>query len=242
MNNRGIIYLVVAIVVIFLIADFFFFHTLIGKDVITDNVLWGVLNSEYGNFEKLGNPVHEQNCLVCDGSGCESLGKPCAKVNISTQEKGVQRNIEVVVTQDGGDGGGYVFDENVLCEGERCVEKDCDYTITTKNPPVSTSYLNTGCDNPLPTCDVTTNTCRECSEGSECIRRVTADYIEEGYKKYEYSIIGSTFTATYRDDTRMCEMEDKVTQIYSDTATLEVCEGLIYSHSTCNSFGICKFI
>ena len=115
--------------------------------------------------------------------------------------------------------------------------QECYYTKNGVNPRGEETLYNIGCENPLPTCDIS-NVCRACESDAECVsKNITSTiYLDVGDLStiYEYSIISTNLTSVFDDSEGECKIYEAGDEIAFNMTSASVCEQIVRSYALCN--------
>lgn len=141
--------------------------------------------------------------------------------NVSFSANGTSVSVSV-------SGSGEIIEET--CNGVECNE--CQEAYTEIMPWGEIIHYNIGCDNPLPTCDIS-NICRPCETEVDCLRSDLSSTIRldigQILTQYYYSLIGTDITAHYNESSSMCTIDG----IYTKQSSRAECEEDILNYVIC---------
>mgnify|MGYP001561053206 CR=1 FL=1 len=194
------------------------------------------LRSEYNGT--VSPIISTPDCMVCNSLGCESLGQPCRKVNVTTRREHLEFSV-------GGNGQVIDVQSTSLVTGggddgpETPIPTTCQYQYTAQQGDRTITYTNTGCANPKPTCSID-NTCETCASSQQCIGVI---HTSEGSQPLvtQFEIISTPYTGSYNHTMGRCTIDDSVITIYDNSISSQECYDLVASHTICSG-GLCAFI
>ncbi len=156
----------------------------------------------------------------------ENSGRPCWIANIT--------GIGSIVIDSGT---GQVIKKAVIIH--------CNYTYNETTPGGEAYYQNMGCDNPLPTCDMEREICRECSSNPECMRKRVARFItgvpEQILTWHGYDVVGTGVGGSFDDLSQKCTVSYNHSSLYVGLLNITECEEKVLSYTDCVG-GECKRI
>lgn len=179
-----------------------------------------------------------QDCEICDDTGCYIL-ESCWIANVTTED-GI---IEVIIDD------GVIVDDREASPASPASEDsgvdpdpppdDCTYRYTEQQGTVETTYTNTGCENPTPTCG-TDNDCKSCADQSSCLGIIDIR-VEGNLNTTIFHITSTQYSGLYTHATGHCVIDDSVIPIYNNFTDYNTCLEVVTSHVECLA-GICDFI
>jgi hypothetical protein len=173
---------------------------------------------------------YENDCRVCDDTGCRNTGSPCWKANYTD---GQTTHAFVVDSNTGS----IVQESQNPCTEWWCTAQPCTYFYREIIPNGTVSHYNTGCDSPAPVCDQDYEKCRECSNPGECIRKTVTKELNE--TAYLYEVVGADAWGSINDTQLYCRIFDEGGEVFYNSTTIELCEEIMSSWSKC--YGTCDF-
>ena len=196
-----------------------------------------IIITEMGPVE-IEDIEHIPDCTICEGGEC--MIESCWQATVN--QEGVKS--QVLITGSGeiiipGGGGGNPSEPTFPPPPPP--PPICTVSSITTFPGLIVTTSNDGCDNPTPTCDAVTESCRACGSKADCLRTISYDF-SSGEDYTEYVIVGSVFVGTFNTTTSLCTIDDNILTIFSNVTTQAECESLVVSHITCSVFNVCKFI
>lgn len=219
------------------------FIALVALDSLGIFSLFGTVNEDYINNlledefpDGEINTVFNENCTICDDSGCRTYPGPCWKITVITEgEDGTLTVTEMVMDESGA----------ILEKSERpCVEwwcdaQECSYKYSIIVDDLQTEFTNYGCPD-LGICDQEYGKCRPCEEGSECVFMTWKSGSESS--SYRFEVIGTGEHAELDDEEMVCRIMSRGTLLYSETVSdPSECGGLMYDNTACFD-GACDFV
>ena len=119
-------------------------------------------------------------------------------------------------------------------------QETCVRQYTQSQDSFESTYTNTGCSNPLPTCSAA-NMCSVCSEQKDCLGTISTTY--QGQADNAVLVITSTqYNGYYNYTTSRCRIDDSVIAIYDNVTDYATCYEVVASHVLCTESGLCDFI
>jgi hypothetical protein len=177
---------------------------------------------------------YEENCTVCDVSGCRIL-ENCWKANFT--DGGMMHSAVI----DGSSGGGGIVEETENpCTEWWCDAPECTYFYKEIIPNGSKSYYNAGCGVPEPVCDEGYEKCRECYTPTECVRKTITTMTNPNETTNYYEVIGADAWGSINTTSLYCLVYDEDEMVFYNQTTLELCETIIMLWSKCGN-GVCDF-
>jgi hypothetical protein len=221
-TSIGVLIIIIAVVGIYLQYGY-------PQEPITESQAKNIIKDKY---PQVGDDdittSHEDNCTVCDESGCRML-EDCWSANFTIGGA----NYGVVID---GKSGQIVGETESPCTEWWCDAEDCVYFYKEIIPNGSKSYYNTGCDNPEPICDQDYEKCRECENPPECMRKTITKTNET---LYYYEIVGADAWGSINETGFYCLIYDEGGEVFYNQTTVEQCELIMVQWSKC--YGLCDF-
>ncbi len=172
----------------------------------------------------------EDDCLLCGANGCQLLGEPCWKANVTTSEG---EGILVF-----GRGGGILEEQEDSGSGTP-PEGQCRRDYTQALDGRSTRYFNTGCANPRPTCGLS-EMCGQCGSADDCVSVVQAS-VGDDLQNTTLNLVSTQYYARYAHEEGRCTIDNTIAVLYEEITSYEDCYGALMEHSDCVE-GQCYFI
>jgi len=230
MNARTVL---ITLIVIAVLMYIILFTEIVFKSVpLTEAEIKDLVNDRYPTAK--GDPVYDEDCIICDATGCHPYGEPCWKIKHTEEDAGGKTSVESSV--DEGSGEEIARTENP-CTEWWCDADPCTYDYTEVINNITHDFTNHGCDNPSPTCDQEFGLCRSCSTKDECIR--TEMYVDNG-TTYIFSVVGTNGYSIINDSGYICRVFDGDDMLLINTTTISECELIANFYSKCGVEG-CKF-
>jgi hypothetical protein len=222
---------IIALVVITVITYFFLFSGFFTPEPLTEAEIRDLVRDRYPN--SLGDPEYDEDCIICDATGCHPYGEPCWKVTRTGEDDG-KTSIETSVDESGNE----IASTETPCTEWWCDAEPCSYEYSELVGNVTHEYTNYGCDNPSPTCDQEFGLCRMCTLSDECV--MTETYKDNLTTVYIFSVIGTEGYSVINDSGYVCQVFEGEDMLLMNTTTISECRMIAEFYSKCGVPG-CRF-
>ena len=175
----------------------------------------------------------QENCTICDESGCRTYPGPCWEITVIEEEES-----GLVVTDMILDAAGSVIEEQSRpCVEWWCDAESCSYTRTETIDDVVNEFTNSDCPDGM-ICEQEHEKCRPCNTGSECIFRIIKFGEDSVFSSFE--VHGTGEKAEINDLDLVCRISSRGAVIHEQPLTMEECGNLMYEHTACTD-GACDY-
>jgi hypothetical protein len=188
--------------------------------------------SEQQIRDKIASTYNSSNVSMTFNTSCqENQDKPCWRALVTKSEPFISRTTVAVDSATGV----VVHDYT---------ETLCKYTEyeATGYYNMATDYYNFGCDNPVPTCDVS-GLCRACTSSADCVRRsdrkFTAGAVTQTLETQNYDAIGADIGGNFDAASQSCTISSNGADVFTGTTTIGQCELKMQSLVKCSA-GVCE--
>ncbi len=223
---------IIALVVITIITYFFLFSGLFEPEPLTESQIRDLVRDRYPN--SLGDPEYDEDCIICDATGCHPYGEPCWKITQTGEDDEGKTSIETSVDESGNE----VSNTENPCTEWWCDAEPCPYDFNVVVENVTHYYTNYGCEAPTPTCDQGFGMCRACSGNEECVMEET--YMENLTTVHVFSVIGTEGYSIINDSAYVCQVFEGEDMLLMNTTTISECRMIADFYSKCGTQG-CNF-
>lgn len=221
---------ILALVLITILTYFFLFSW--SPAPLTEAEIRDLVSDRYPT--SFGDPAYDEDCVICDATGCHPYGEPCWKVTRIEGDESGKTSIETSVDESGNE----IASTESPCIEWWCDAEPCPYEFSEVISNVTHEYTNYGCENPSPTCDQDFELCRQCLGNEECVMAET--YQDNLTTVYLFSVIGTDGYSIINDSVYVCQVFDGSDMLLMNTTTIGECRMIAEFYAKCGAPG-CKF-